>query len=66
MNPLGSPRNRTVAALIGLGLSLLAVVRNDKRIAWVAIAFLAVALLLRLWARRIRERELDRMDDHAP
>jgi hypothetical protein len=43
---------RIITGLTGLGLAIVAVARDDKRIAWAAIAFLAVALILRLLARR--------------
>lgn len=45
-------RLRVAAGLAGLGLAIVAVARDDKRIAWVAIALLLVALVLRLIARR--------------
>ena len=45
-------RLRVVAGLAGLGLAILAVARDDKRIASAAIAVLIVALILRLVARR--------------
>ena len=45
-------RLRVVAGLAGLGLAILAVARDDKRIASAAIAVPIVALVLRLVARR--------------
>jgi hypothetical protein len=45
-------RIRIIAGLAGLGLAIIAVARNDRRIAWAAIVVLAVALVLRLIARR--------------
>ena len=45
-------RARVIAGLAGLGLAIVAVARDDKRVAWAAIAVLAVALILRLIARR--------------
>ena len=45
-------RLRVVAGLAGLGLAIIAVARDDKRIASAAIAVLIVALVLRLVARR--------------
>ncbi|MGH7581824.1 MAG: hypothetical protein ACREL5_01205 [Gemmatimonadales bacterium] len=43
---------RIAVALLGIGVAILAIARNDRRIAWVAIGVLAVALLLRFIARR--------------
>jgi hypothetical protein len=43
---------RVVAGLTGLGLAIIAVARDDKRIAWAAIVVLIIALILRLLARR--------------
>jgi hypothetical protein len=45
-------RFRLAAGLIGLGLAILAIVSDDKRFAWAAIAVLSIALVLRLIARR--------------
>lgn len=45
-------RFRLIAGLVGLGLAIVAIARDDKRIAWAAIVVLAVALVLRLLARR--------------
>lgn len=45
-------RGRVVAGLAGLGLAIVAIARDDKRIAWAAIACLLVALVLRLIERR--------------
>jgi hypothetical protein len=45
-------RFRLIAGLVGLGLAIVAIARDDKRIAWAAIVVLAVALVLRLIARR--------------
>lgn len=39
---------RMILGAIGLGLALLAISRDDRRITWVAIAVLVVALALRL------------------
>jgi hypothetical protein len=45
-------RLRVIAGLVGLGLAIVAIARDDKRIAWAGIVVLAVALVLRLIARR--------------
>jgi hypothetical protein len=45
-------RLRFVTGLVGLGLAIIAVARDDKRIAWAAIVVLAIALVVRLVARR--------------
>jgi nucleoside recognition membrane protein YjiH len=47
-------RSRLVLSLIGVGLALVAIARNDKRIAWIAMMVLAVALAVRLSERRRR------------
>jgi hypothetical protein len=41
-----------VAGLTGLALAIVAIARDDRQIAWAAIAVLVVALVLRLIARR--------------
>lgn len=45
-------RLRMATGLVGLGLAIVAVARNDKQIAWAAIVVLAIALVLRLIGRR--------------
>lgn len=45
-------RFRLATALLGVALAVLAIARDDRGIAWVAIAVLAVAVILRLVARR--------------
>jgi hypothetical protein len=45
-------RLRIAAGLAGLGLAIIAVARNDTRVASAAIVVLSIALVLRLIARR--------------
>ena len=45
-------RPRLALSLLGVGLAIAAIARNDKRIAWAAMVVLAVALLLRFAERR--------------
>jgi Flp pilus assembly protein TadB len=45
------------AIVLGVALAVMAVATNDRRLTWVAIGVLACALVLRLAARRRRERE---------
>ena len=45
---------RIGVAFVGIALSLVAIARNDRRVAWIAIAVLAIALALRFVARRQR------------
>ena len=45
-------RARLAVAFLGILLAIVAIVRDDRRIAWVAMVVLAVALAMRLVARR--------------
>jgi hypothetical protein len=47
-------RVRLAAAFAGVALAVLAIARDDRRIAWAAIAVLAVALALRIATRSRR------------
>ncbi|HEY3935276.1 MAG TPA: hypothetical protein VGL65_11745 [Gemmatimonadales bacterium] len=52
-------RVRLVVALLGVALAVLAIGRDDRRIAWAAIAVLAIAVLLRVAARRRTQQSED-------
>lgn len=45
-------RFRLVLSLLGLAAALAGVLRDDRRLVWVAIAALAASVGLRIWARR--------------
>lgn len=45
-------RARFAVTGIGVALGVLGIARDDRRLIWVAIGFLAVALVLRVLARR--------------
>ncbi|MGH7523774.1 MAG: hypothetical protein ACREK8_05675 [Gemmatimonadales bacterium] len=45
-------RIRLMVAFLGIALAIAAIARDDRRIAWVAMAVLAVALALRFATRR--------------
>jgi hypothetical protein len=45
--------------LAGLLVAAVAVVRDDPRIGWGAIALLAASIIVRLWARRPRPNDRD-------
>ena len=47
-------RSRLVVAFLGMALAITAIARDDRRIAWVAMVVLAVALVLGLIIRRRR------------
>ncbi|HEY4101520.1 MAG TPA: hypothetical protein VGM20_11670 [Gemmatimonadales bacterium] len=47
-------RVRLAAAFAGVALAVLAIARDDRRIAWAAIAVLAIAVALRIVARARR------------
>lgn len=44
-------RLRRIIGFVGVGLAVIAVARDDKRIAWAAIVVLVIALASRLVAR---------------
>jgi hypothetical protein len=48
---------RTGLGLAGLLVAALAVVMDDRRIGWGAIALLAASLIVRLWSRRPRQED---------
>ncbi|MGH7594056.1 MAG: hypothetical protein ACRELE_09445 [Gemmatimonadales bacterium] len=50
-------RARLVCAALGILLAIAAIARDDRRIAWAAMALLAVALVLGLMVRRRRREE---------
>lgn len=39
---------KLILALVGMGLAALGAIRDDRRISWVAIVLLAIALVMRL------------------
>lgn len=45
-------RARLAIAFVGILLAIVAIARDDRRIAWVAMVVLAVALVLRIVTRR--------------
>ena len=45
-------RKRLTVAFLGIALAIAAIARDDRRIAWIAMGVLAVALALRFAARR--------------
>ena len=45
-------RARLAVAFLGILLAIVAIVRDDRRIAWLAIVVLAGALVLRIVTRR--------------
>ena len=53
-------RLRLGFAIAGFVVALLSVSFNDRRLAWVAIGLLAVALLLRIMLRKEEKRNRDR------
>jgi hypothetical protein len=50
-------RLRIALGLAGLLVAALAVVRDDRRIGWGAIALLAASIIVRLWSRRPRQED---------
>ncbi len=49
MNPLAV---RMILGVLGLGLALVAIARDDRRITWVAIGLLVLALAIRFYRPR--------------
>lgn len=45
-------RARLFSALLGFGLAVLGIARDDRRLIWAAMVALAVALAIRFWSRR--------------
>lgn len=52
-------RLRLAMAFLGIALAITAIARDDKRIAWVAMAVLAVALVVGMIVRRRRLKDAE-------